>query len=157
MDDASFFPKTSECEMNVTVVFTVTSCDVTYCATALHWFNKHASSRHEAVSDSRGVPRCTEKIFKNLRVCSHMSIVRLVQSIIHVSRDFHCHSSPLYHLPGELVSLSSVPMASIDLNLWNRSHPSAFVPMSLGFTSVLTDDIVNSFRNTKSSMNRNLV
>ena len=82
--------------------------------------------------------------------CSHVSIVRLVQSIILVSRDFHCHSSPLYHLPGELVSLSSVPMPSIDLNLWNLSRPSAFVPMSLGFTSVLTDDIVKSFRNTKS-------
>ena len=81
---------------------------------------------------------------------SHVSIVRLVQSIILVSRDSHCHSSPLYHLPGELVSLSSVPMPSIDLNLWNLSRPSVFVPMSLGFTSVLTDDIVKSFRNTKS-------
>ena len=78
--------------------------------------------------------------------CSHVSIVRLVQSIILVSRDFHSHSSPLYHLPGELVSLSSVPMPSIDLNLWNLSRPSAFVPVSLGFTSVLTDDIVKSFR-----------
>ena len=55
-----------------------------------------------------------------------------------------------YHLPSELVSLSSVPIPSIDLNLWNLSRPSAFVPMSLGFTSVLTDDIVTSFRNTKS-------
>ena len=36
-------------------------------------------------------------------------------------------------------------MPSIDLNLWNRSRPSAFVPMSLGFTSVLTDDIVSSY------------
>ena len=32
----------------------------------------------------------------------------------------------------------------------NHSRPSAFVPTSLGFTSVLTDDIVRSFRNTKS-------
>ena len=82
--------------------------------------------------------------------CSHVSIVRLVQSIILVSSDFHSHSSPLYHLPGELVSISSVPIPSIDLNLWNRSRPSAFAPISLGFTSVLTDDIVSSFRNTKS-------
>ena len=68
--------------------------------------------------------------------CSHVSIVRLAKSVIFLYRDFHMHSSPLYHLPGELVSLSSVPMPSIDLNLWNRSRPSAFVPMSLGFTSV---------------------
>ena len=53
--------------------------------------------------------------------------------------------------------LSSVPIPSIDLNLWNRSRPSAFVPISLGFTSFLTDDIVRSFRNTKSWMNKNLV
>ena len=65
MDDASYFlvirlgPKTSECDKNVTVVTTVTSCDVTNCATTLHGFNRHASSRREAVSDSRGVPRCT--------------------------------------------------------------------------------------------------
>ena len=81
--------------------------------------------------------RCTEKNFEKIYACSHVSIVRLVQSIILVSRDFHSQSSPLYHLPGELVSLSSVPMLSIDLNLWNLSRPSAFVPMSLGFTSVL--------------------
>ena len=74
MDDASYFlvirlwPKTSVYEKNVTVVSTVTSCDVTNCATTLHGFNKHASSRREAVSDSRGVPRCTEKISKNLRL-----------------------------------------------------------------------------------------
>ena len=56
-------PKTSVCEMNVNVVSTVTDCDVTYCATTLLGFNKHAS-RREAVSDSRGVPRCTKKNFK---------------------------------------------------------------------------------------------
>ena len=126
-------------EKYVTVVSTVPGCDVTNCATTLQRFNKHASSRREAVSDSRGVPRCTEKILQ-VYACSHVSIVRLVHSVKFVSRDFHSHSSPLDHLPGELVSLSSVPMPSIDLNLWNRSRPSAFVPMSLGFTSVLTDD-----------------
>ena len=74
MDDASSFlvirlgPKTSECEKNVTVVSTVTGCDVTKCATTLHGFNKHASSRREAVSDSRCVPRCTEKNSQNLRL-----------------------------------------------------------------------------------------
>ena len=67
------------------------------------WIEKN--SRREAVSDSRGVPRCTEKILQKFYSCSHVSIVRLVQSTIFVSRDFHSHSSPLYHLPGELVSL----------------------------------------------------
>ena len=42
MDDASCFlvirrgPKTSECEKNVSLVPTVTGCDVTNCATTLH-------------------------------------------------------------------------------------------------------------------------
>ena len=73
MDDASCFlvirlgPKTSECEKNVIVVSTATSCDVTICATTSQGFIKHASSRREAVSDSRGVPRCTEKNSTNLR------------------------------------------------------------------------------------------
>ena len=73
--------KTSEREKNVTVVSTVTGCDVTNCATTLHGFNKHASSRREAVSDSRSVPRCTEKI-PQIYACSHVSIVRLVRSTL---------------------------------------------------------------------------
>ena len=78
MDDASYFlvvrlgPKTSEREKNVTVASSVTGCDVTNCATTLHGFNKHASSRREAVSDSRGVPRCTEKIPQNLRLLTRV-------------------------------------------------------------------------------------
>ena len=66
MDDASYFlvvrlgPKTSQCEKNVIVMSTVTSCGVTNCATTLHGFNKHASSRREAVSVSRSVHRYTE-------------------------------------------------------------------------------------------------
>ena len=74
MNDASYFlvirlgPKTSECEKNVTVVSTVRGCDVTNCTTTLHGFNKHVSSRREAVSDSRGVPRYTEKNSQNLRL-----------------------------------------------------------------------------------------
>ena len=43
------------------------------------------------------------------------------------------------------------------ISICGISSPSAFVPMSLGFTSVLTDDIVKSFRHTKSWMNKNLV
>ena len=51
MDDASYFlvirlgPKTSECEKNVTVVSTVTGCDVTNCATTSHGFNKQLSKK----------------------------------------------------------------------------------------------------------------
>ena len=139
-------PKTSECEKHVSVKSTATGCDVTYCATTLQGFNKHASSRREAVSDSRSVPRCTEKISKNLGL---LTCVDRSTRPIHNTR-IQSHSSPLYHLPGELVSISSVPIPSIDLDLWNRSRPSAFVPISLGFTSALTDDTVRSFRNTKS-------
>ena len=62
-------PKTSVYhEKHVSVKSTVTGCDVTNCATTLQGFNKHASSRREAVSDSRGVPCCTEKFSKNLRL-----------------------------------------------------------------------------------------
>ena len=143
-------PKTSECEKNVTVVSTVKSCDVTYWATTLHGFNKHASSSREAVSDSRGVPRCTEKNSQNPRLStcvdrSDSSDSQYVQLATRLR-----HSFPSCQLPGELVSLSFVPIPSIDINLQNRSRLNAFVPISLGFTSVLTDDIVSSFRNTKS-------
>ena len=155
IDDASYFlvirlgPKTSVCEKNVTVMSTVSGCDVT--TVQQHYTGSTSTSPRVA----RLCQICEASLaalrkFPKIYACSHVSIVRLVQSIILVSRDFHCHSSPLYHLPGELVSLSSVPMPSIDLNLWNLSRPSAFVPMSLGFTSVLTDDIVSIFRNTKS-------
>ena len=145
MDDAIYFlvirlgPKTFECRKNVTVVFTVTNCDVTNCATALRCFNKH-------VSNSRDVPRCTEKIHK-FYACSHVSIIRLVQFIIRSA----CNSSlSLVPVVKKLVSLSSIPIPKIDPDLWNRSRPSACVPMSLGLTSVMTDDIVSSFRNTRS-------
>ena len=123
----------------------VSGCDVT--TVQLHYTGStsHASSRREAVSDSRGVPRCTEKNFKK---STHAHMCRVQSSYLcpEISTVIRHHT----HLPGELVSLSSVPIPSIDLNLWNLSRPSAFVPMSLGFTSVLTDDIVTSFRNTKS-------
>ena len=65
MDDESCFlvirlePKTSQYEKNVSVNSFVTGWEVTNCATILHGFNVHASSRGEAVSGSRGVPRHT--------------------------------------------------------------------------------------------------
>ena len=154
MDDASFLvvrlgPKTSVHEMNVTVVFTVTGCNVT---TVQQHYKGSTSTppRVARLCQIREASLVALKKFPEIYACSHVSIIRLVQSTIPVSSDSHSHSSPLYHLPGELVSLSSVPTPSIDLNLWNRSRPSGFVPISLGFTSVLTDYIVSSFRNTRS-------
>ena len=136
-------------ERNVTVMSTVSSCDVT--TVQQHYTGSTSTPPRVArLCQIREASLVALRKFSKIYACSHVSVVRLVQSTIFVSRDFHCYSSPLYHLPGELVSLSSVPMPSIDLNLWNLSRPSAFVPMSLGFTSVLTDDIVKSFRNTKS-------
>ena len=155
MDDANCFHmirlelKTSVNDMNVTVVSTVTGCDVT----TVQQHDKGSTSTPPRVArlcQIREASVAQRKFPKKFCACSHVSIVRLVQSIILVSKDLHSHSSPLYHLPGKLVSLSPVPMPSIDLNLWNLSRPSAFVLMSLGFTSGLTDDIVRSFRNTKS-------
>ena len=95
MHNASYFlvirlgPKTSECEKNVTVVSTATVCVVTNCATTLHGFNKHASSRREAVSDSRGVSSLHWESSTNLHACSHESGVRLVQFTIRSA----CNSS----------------------------------------------------------------
>ena len=123
---------------------TVSGCDVT--TVQQHYTGSTSTPPRVArLCQIREASLVALKNFQKIYACSHVSIVRLVQSIILVSRDCHSHSSPLYHLPGELVSLSSVPMPSIDLNLWNLSRPSAFVPISLGFTSVLTDDIVKSF------------
>ena len=68
VDDASCFhmirlgPKTFGYEMTVTIVSTETGSDVTTVQQQKQGFNKHASSHREAVSDSRSVPRCTEKI-----------------------------------------------------------------------------------------------
>ena len=101
-------------ERNVTVMCTVTGCDVTI----VQQHNTGSTSTPPRVArlcqireSSLVALRKISKIYS----CSHVSIVRLVQCTILVSRDFHCHSSPLYHLSGELVSLSSVPMPSIDL------------------------------------------
>ena len=112
MDDANYFllirlgPKTSQCEKSVAVASTVTGCDVTNCATTLHGFNKHASSRREAVSDSRGVLRCAEKNSQN---CSLVSIIRLVHFTIRSA----CNSS--------LSHVSVVPVA-------RRTRPTELCP-----------------------------
>ena len=142
-------PKTSGYEMKVIVVSAASGCSVT---TVQQRYQGSTSTppRVARLCQIREASLVALRKFSKIYSCSHVLSVRLDQSTIRVSRDFHCHSSPLYHVPGELVSLSSVPMPSINLNLWNLSRPSAFVPMSLGFTSVLTDDIVKSFRNTKS-------
>ena len=147
--DPTWGPRRLCAEKYVTVTSNVPGCDVT---TVQQHYKGSTSTppRVARLCQIREVSLVALRKFPKIYACSHVSIVRLVQSIILVSRDFHSHSLPLYHLPGELVSLSSVTMPSIDLNLWNRSRPSAFVPMPLGFASVLTDDIVRSFRNTKS-------
>ena len=94
-------PKTSVYEMNVNVVSTVTGCDVTLLC---NYITRVQQARLLA---SRGCVRFARRPlvalrkFSKIYACSHVSIVRLVQSIILISRDFHCHSSPLYHLPGE--------------------------------------------------------
>ena len=127
-------PKTSMYEMNVTVVSTVTGCDVTYCATTLQGFNKHASSRREAVSDSRGVPRCTEKNFKNLRTLTsvdrsgrpihHTRIQRIVLTMEVTRR--HCticqvNSSRSAQYPCQalisICGISRVPVLSFQCHL----------------------------------------
>ena len=133
--------------MNVTVVSTVTGCDVT---TVQQHYKGSTSTppRVARLCQIREASLVALRKFPQIYACSHVSIVRLVQS--QYPYPVTCIATRRVYLPGELVSLSSVPMPSIDLNLWNRSRPSAFVPMSLGFTSVLTDDIVSSFRSTKS-------
>ena len=153
MDENCFLadlgPRRLCAEKYITLMSTVPGCDVT--TVQQHYTGSTSTPPRVArLCQIREASLVALRKFSQIYASSHVLIVRLVHSIIFVSRDFHCHSSPLYHLPGELVSLSSVPMPSIDLNLWNRSRPSAFVPMSLGFSSVLTDDIVTSFRNTKS-------
>ena len=132
-------------DRNVAVVSTVSGCDVT--TVQQHYTGSTSTPPRVArLCQVREASLAALRKFSKIYACSNVSIARLVQSIILVSRDFHSYSSLMYHLPGELVSLSSVPMPSIDLNLWNLSRPSAFVPMSLGFTSVLTDDIVKKFQ-----------
>ena len=136
-------------EKYVTVMSTVPGCDVT--TVQQHYKGSESTPRRVArLCQIREASVVVLRKFSQIYACSLVSIIRVVQSIIFVSRDFHSHSSPLNDLPGELVSLSSAPKPSIDINLWNLSRPSAFVPMSLGFTTVLTDEIVKSFQNTKS-------
>ena len=128
-------------EKYVTVMSTVSGCDVT--TVQQHYTGStNTPPRVARLCQIREAPLVElRKICANLRMLT--CVDRSTRPIHHTRiQRFPHHSSPLYHLPGELVSLSSVPMPSIDLNRWNLSRPSAFVPMSLGFTSVLTDDIV---------------
>ena len=140
--------KTSVYEMNVTAVSTVTGCDVTT-------VQQHYKGSTSAPPRVARLCQIREASLVALRIFQKSTLAYMCRSFdssnppYAVSGDSQSNSSPLYHLPGALVSISSVPIPSIDLNLWNRSRLSAFVPMPLGFTSVLTDDIVKSFRNTK--------
>ena len=98
--DIRLGPNTSVYHMKVIVVSTATGCDVTYCATTLQGLNKHASSRLEAVSDSRGVPRCTEKISQK-------------STLAHMCRSFDLSNPPYPY-----------PMTSKDIRCHSDSHPS---------------------------------
>ena len=67
--------------------------------------------------------------------CSHVSTVRLVQFTKPVSPDSHSHSSPLYHLPGELVSsvpIPSIRSQSVESFTSQRFRPSAFARIHIG-------------------------
>ena len=102
--------------------------EVSHCATTLHVFNKHASSRREAVSDSRGIPRCTEKNFKE-------------SSHAHMCRSFDL-SSPSYAYP----EISKV------ISSRSTQYPCQALISICGISRVT----VLSFQ-TKCWMNRNLV
>ena len=124
MDDASYFlvirrgPKTSECEKNVTVVSTVTGCDVTSCATTLLGFNKPRLPASRGCVRFARRPSLHREQFHKIYACSHVSIIRLVHfhHTFCLQLVFH-HSFPSCQLPRELVSLSCVSIPSIDLNL----------------------------------------
>ena len=122
MDDLGYFhvirlgPMTSECEMNVIVMSTVAGYEVSINTTLLHGFNLHVSSRRETVSDSRNVPRFTEKILQ-IYAYSVVPIVRRVHFTIPTVCDSSYHSLSSHHLTDELVSISSVPISSIELIL----------------------------------------
>ena len=121
-------------ERNVTVMSTVSGCDVT--------------TVQQHYTGSTSTPPRVARLRKISQI--YVSIVRLDQSIMFVSEIStvarrHCSICQVNSSRS-----AQYPCQASKLNLWNRSLPSAFVPMSLGFTSVLTDDIVKSFRNTKS-------
>ena len=91
--------KTSVNDMNVTVMSTVTGCDVT----TVQEHYKGSTSTPPRVARLCQIREAflvaLRKFQKKIHACSHVSIVRLVQSTILVSRDLHRHSSLLYHLP----------------------------------------------------------
>ena len=91
-------------EKYVTVVSTVPGCDVT---TVQQRYKTSTSTfpRVARLCQIREASLVALKKFSQIYACSRVSIVRLIQSTILESRDFHSHSSPLHDLPGELVSI----------------------------------------------------
>ena len=71
-------PKTSECEKNVTVRSTVTSCDVTNCATTSHGFNKQNCWWFTESCDSQ----CLSHFDASFIVRKHAFNSQVVQKII---------------------------------------------------------------------------
>ena len=110
-------------EKHVSVKSIVTSCDLTFCATT------YISRVQQACL----LARCAEKISKNLRLltCVDHSTRRIHDTRIQwfIATRRHCAIRQVS------TSISAVPIRNIDLNLWNRSRPCAFVPISFGFTS----------------------
>ena len=75
-------------EMNVTVVSSVTGCDVT--TVQQHYKGSTTTPpRVERLCQIREASRVALRKISEIYACSHVSIVRLVQSIILVSRDLY--------------------------------------------------------------------
>ena len=110
--------KTSVNDMNVIVVSTVTG---QLCNNITRVQQARLLASQGCVRFARRPPLHLE-IFQKIHACSHVSIVRLVQFTIPVSSDRHSHSSPLYHFPSELVSLSSVPMRQASISICGIVH-----------------------------------
>ena len=94
MDDASYFlvirpgSKTSECEKNVTVVSTVTGCDVT--TVQQHYTGSTSTPPRVArLCQIRGASLVALRKIHKIDACSHVSIIRLVRFTIRSA----CNSS----------------------------------------------------------------
>ena len=123
-------PRRLGAEKYVTVMSTVSGCDVT------------TVQQHYKGSTST-LPRVA-------RLCQirEESVVALRKStkstLAHRCRSFDSSDSPYVLLATRLVThfrrlVSAIaPIPSINFMLWNRSRPNAFAPMSLGFASLLS-------------------
>ena len=93
--------------------------------------------------------KCTVQIDRF--ILTHLSTREDAWSAFDTSLDPHTFYLQISssQCPSKRISASSLPNPSMALVLLNRSRPNDFVPMSLGFTSVLMAHVVSSFRKTK--------